>query len=172
MAYGYCGTEAKFTSWLQSAMRSVWSKHPSKLALIQSRRISLKTGPTQRPIWHIQCEDCKQLFKLKEVEVNHKKTVGGLKDLKDLSRFAENLLLVHESDLEVLCKGCHGIITYMERYGVSKRDAIIEKKCIAFGKLKDEEQIKKCMQAKISPVPKTKIGRKNAVREHLRKNLK
>lgn len=171
MAYGYCGTEAKFVSWLQSAIRSVWSKHPSKLSLIQSRRIALKVGDSKKPIFHIQCYHCKKLYKLKEIEVNHKVQVGGLLKLGDLHRFVDNLLLVQPEDLELLCKDCHSIITYMERYGVSRRDAVIEKKCIAFAKLTDEEQIAKCNLAKIEPVPKTKIGRKNAVREYLRKNL-
>lgn len=171
MAYGYCGTEAKFVGWLQSALRSVWSKHPSKLALIKSRQFGLSNKVGGRPIWHIQCEHCKVPHKLKEIEVNHKKQVGGLLKLEDLDRFVKNLLLVQPEDLELLCKECHGIVTYMERYGVSRREAIIEKKCIKFSKLSDAEQIRKCTLAKIEPVPTTKIGRKNAVREYLRKNL-
>lgn len=173
MAYGYCGTEAKFTAWLQSALRSVWAKHPSKLTLLQQKRFTLmmKVGKANKPIFHVQCEHCKQAVRLKDIECNHKNTVGGLSDLKDLDRFVKNLLLVQPSDLELLCHECHGIITYMERYGVTRREAIIEKKVIAFSKLKDSEQIAKCNQAKISPAPKTKIGRKNAVREYLRKNL-
>lgn len=176
MAYGYCGTEAKFTAWLQSALRSVWAKHPSKLTLVQNRRVALRVGAKKgdksvKPIFHVACFHCNQYFKLKDIEVNHKNTVGGLSNLKDLHRFVDNLLLVQPEDLELLCKDCHGIITYMERYGVSRRDAIIEKKVIAFSKLSDTEQIAKCKLAKISPIPKTKIGRKNAVREYLRIHL-
>lgn len=169
--YGYCGTEAQFVKWLQSALRSVWSKHPSKLTLIQMKRMALRVGTNPRPIFHVHCYHCKKLFKLKDIEVNHKTQVGGLLKLEDLHRFVDNLLLVQPEDLEILCKDCHGIITYMERYGVSRRDAVIEKKVIAFGKLKDDEQIAKCKLAKIDPIPKTKIGRKNAVRDYLRKNL-
>lgn len=171
MAYGYCGTEAKFTAWLQSALRSIWSKHPSKLALIQKRRIQLKVGANKKMIYHFRCEHCEKLFKMKDCEVNHKKACGGLKSLDVLDNFVHNLLLVQESDLELLCHDCHGIITYMERYEVSRRDAIIEKKVIAFGKLPDSEQLHKCKQAKFDPIPKTKIGRKNAVREYLKENL-
>ena len=169
--YGYCGTEAKFVGWLQSAMRSIWAKHPSKLSLIKSRQIALGGLKGKKPIYHIQCFHCNKMFKLRDIEVNHKKQVGGLLKLEDRYRFMDNLLLVQPEDLELLCHDCHGIVTYMERYGVSRRDAIIEKKVIAFSKLEDKEQISKCNQAKISPVPKTKIGRKNAVREYLRKNL-
>ena len=171
MAYGYCGTEAKFVAWLQSAIRSVWSKHPSKLTLMQQKRVALKVGTSKKPIFHIQCEHCKKLYKLKDIECNHKKQVGGLLKLEDLHRFVDNLLLVQPSDLELLCHECHGIVTYMERYGVSRRDAIIEKKVIAFSKLTDTQQIAKCKEAKFAEIPKTKIGRKNAVREYLRKNL-
>lgn len=171
MAYGYCGTEAKFTAWLQSALRSVWSKHPAKLALLEKKRVRMVLNGSKKMIFHVQCEHCKKLVKMKDIECNHKKTVGGLNDLSKLNDFVQNLFLVHEQDLELLCHECHGIVTYMERYGVSKREAIIEKKCIAFYKLTDKEQIHKCKLAKIEPVPKTKIGRKNAVREYLRKNL-
>lgn len=169
--YGYCKTEARFTAWLQSALRSVWNKHPSKLTLIKQKQVPLKIGTSNKAIFHVQCFHCRKLFKLKDIEVNHKKQVGGLSKLEDRYRFMDNLLLVQPEDLELLCHECHGIVTYMERYGVSKRDAVIEKKVIAFSKLSDAEQIKKCKAAKFDPIPKTKIGRKNAVREYLRLNL-
>lgn len=171
MAYGYCKTEARFTSWLQSALRSVWAKHPSKLTLIKMKQVTLKTGASKKPIHHAQCFHCNKLFKLKDIEVNHKNKCGGLSDLSKLGEFVSNLFLVQPEDLELLCKECHGIVTYMERYNVSRRDAIIEKKVIAFSKLSDAEQIKKCLQAKFSEIPKTKIGRKNLVREYLKKNM-
>lgn len=167
--YGYCGTEAKFTAWLQSALRGVWTKHPSKLTLVERKRVALRVGTSKKPIFHIQCEHCKHLFKLKEIEVNHKNTVGGLSDLSKLGEFVKNLYLVQPEDLELLCHECHGIITYMERYQVTRREAIIEKKTIAFSKLTDKEQIAKCKAAKFDPIPKTKIGRKNMVREYLKK---
>ena len=169
--YGYCGKEAKFTALLQSALRVVWTKHPSKLSLVQSRSVALKVGPKDKPIFHIQCFHCKKMYKLKEIEVNHKTQVGGLLKLEDRYRFLDNLLLVQPEDLELLCHECHGIVTYMERYGVSRREAIIEKKCIAFSKLTDAQQIAKCKEAKFAEIPKTKIGRKNMVREYLRKVL-
>ena len=167
--YGYCETEAKFTSWLKSALRSIWAKHTSKLTLLQSRRIALRDGPKAKPIFHVKCEHCNKYFKLKEIEVNHKKQCGGLASLDKLNDFVTNLLLVQPSDLELLCHECHGIVTYMERQNVSRRDAIIEKKVIAFGKLTDKEQIAKCVLAKFDPIPKTKIGRKKLVREYLRR---
>ncbi|AWN08623.1 HNH endonuclease [Erwinia phage Faunus] len=173
MAYGYCGTEAKFVGWLQSALRIVWAKHPSKLTLIKQKQVALsvKRGNKNKPIFHVQCFHCKKMYPLKEIECNHKKQVGGLLKLEDLHRFVDNLLLVQPDDLELLCHDCHGIITYMERYGVSRRDAIIEKKVIAFSKLTDAQQIAKCKAANFAEIPKTKIGRKNTVREFLRKNL-
>lgn len=171
MAYGYCGTEAKFAKWLQSALRAVWTKHPSKLSLIQKKRIRLKSGPTNKMIFHFRCEHCGQVFKMKECEVNHKEKCGGLSDLSKLPEYVSNLLLVQESDLELLCHDCHGIITYMERYDVSRRDAIIEKKVIKFGKLTDAQQIAKCKLAKFDPIPKTKIGRKKLVREYLQRTM-
>lgn len=171
MSYGYLKTEEQFVKWLQSALRAIWSKHPSKLSLLQKRRIKLnvKSGKTNKMIFHVRCEDCEQLFKLSEVEVNHKQKCGGLSDLSKLNEFVHNLLLVQEKDLEILCKECHGIVTYMERYNCDRRTAIIEKKSIAFSKLSDAEQIEKCKLAQFNPIPKTKIGRKNMVREYLQR---
>jgi len=167
--YGYCETEARFTAWLHSALRGVWTKHPSKLTLVKQKRVSMKMGALKEPIFHAQCFHCLKMFKLTDIEVNHKKQVGGLNDLSKLDEFVHNLYLVQPEDLELLCHDCHGIITYMERNNVSRRDAIIEKKTIAFSKLSDTEQIEKCKLAKFDPIPKTKIGRKNMVREYLKK---
>lgn len=175
MAYGYCKTEANFAKWLQSALRrGVWNKHPSKLTLMKDRVVMLKKlckNGKMLPIKHYQCEHCGKLHKEKDIEINHKKCAGGLSDLSKLQVYIENLILVQPSDLEVLCHDCHSIVTYMERYNVSKRDATIEKKCIAFSKLTDAEQINKCKLAGFNPIPKTKIGRKNMVREYLKKAL-
>lgn len=173
--YGYCGTEAEFAKWLQSALRGgVWASHPSKVTLIKQKRVMLQTmqkNGKMKGIFHVQCYDCKGLFKLKDIEVNHKKNCGGLSDLSKLHSFVDNLLLVQPEDLELLCHDCHSVVTYMERMNVSKRDAIIEKKCIAFYKLPIAEQMEKCKKAGFDPIPKTKIGRKNMVREYLKKAL-
>lgn len=173
MGAGYSGTKKSYVDWMQSYFRQVWSKHPAKLILLQKRRWAMATGKGKRPIYHIQCEHCKQTIKLVDAEVNHKKTVGGLLSLDELERFVVNLLVVDESDLEVLCHSCHGIITYMERSGMTYADAVIEKKVIAFSKHPKEVQMHKLGLAGIeTPKPNNATTRKDAVRSYLKRNRK
>lgn len=168
--YGYLENEKQYLNWLRSALRKVWSKHPVKLGLLQKKRVRHKND-TGRMIWHYRCEHCNKLYKASEVEVNHKNTVGTL-TLKNFGEFASRMLLVNEDELEILCHKCHGLVTYQERYGVTEREADIEKRVIAFGKLPAAQQIAKLMIAKIDiPKPNNLKTRKECVRQYLMEKL-
>ncbi|MFZ4217044.1 hypothetical protein ACEV6Q_04160 [Enterobacter ludwigii] len=168
--YGYLKDEKQYLNWLRSSLRKVWCKHPVKLSMLQERRVRQKNS-TGKMIWHYQCEHCSDYFKSSEIEVNHKNTVGTL-TLNNFGVFAERMLLVKEDDLELLCHKCHGLITYQERYGVSKRDADIAKRVIAFSKLTAAEQTAKLLLAKIEiPKPNNSNSRKDCVRKYLEEKL-
>lgn len=125
----YFNTEPKFWSWLTSQLRKIWRTHPTKTDFIKSVRFTKRVG--NRPLYHITCNMCKKDFPLKEIEINHKKQCGSVKE----AGYALNMLDVSYSDLEALCKPCHSIVTYSERMGMSISDAAIEKDVIAFSKL-------------------------------------
>lgn len=168
--YGYLKDEKQYLNWLRSSLRRVWSKHPVKLGLLQSRRFRRKSD-TGKMIWHYECEHCKKAFKASEIEVNHKNTVGAV-TTENFGEFAKRMLLVREDDLEVLCHQCHGLVTYQERYGVSPREADIAKRVIAFSKLPAVKQIAKLALAGIEiPKPNNLSTRKDCVRKYLEEKL-
>lgn len=135
--FGYLKTEQQYLAWLRSSIRSVWSKHPIKLALIQKRRYKGVIGI--RKMYVIDCEKCGKPHKLSQIEVNHKNTVGSF-TLESFGSWVQRVLLVQEEDLELLCKDCHGVITYSERYKVDLLEAEIQKLRVRFQKLPVHEQ--------------------------------
>lgn len=120
--------------WLRASLRSIWMVHPAKAELIKAVRYKLG----QR--FHVDCRICGRSMwtgkKPKDFEINHKEPCGNVMS----EGYTERLLHVTKDDLEVLCKPCHGIVTYSETYGMSFEDAAIEKRVIAFGKLPSKEQ--------------------------------
>ena len=107
---------------------------------------------------------CDNWFPLKDLEINHIKTVGGF-DLAHIGEVANNLLNVSVKDLERLCKPCHSVVTYSERSGLSIEDAKLEKKVIAFMNNNNAaEQKRKLLKVGIKPA-KTIALRRDQVRE-------
>lgn len=169
--YGYVKTEAGLMSWLQSALRKVWSKHPAKLGKVERMRVRVTDPKTRRMIYHIKCERCGKLHKLSNIEVNHKVQVGKNYSKETFDSFCRNLFLVSEEDLELLCTPCHAIITYMERSGLSEEDAEIEKKVIKFMKKPAEDQ--KAGLKKLGIIPaSTAVARRKQARQYLKERAK
>lgn len=165
--YGYIKTEAKYVAWLRSALRRVWSKHPVKLEILKKNRERRPNKLTGRIVYQYKCCKCNEWHPQKNVEVNHKNTVGTL-TLDTLGQHTERLLLVSEDTLEIVCKPCHSIITYSERSGMSIEDSAREKKLIAFfNKYGAMEQRRRFRLAGLEPA-KTQILRRDQLREHFR----
>jgi hypothetical protein len=119
-------SEKKLCSDLRSAIRAVWMKHDTKLSYLYEHTIP-DMNPETRTKWLVQCECCKEMFKLGDVEINHKVGEHSLKTLEDVLPFAQSILGVSYDDIEILCKGCHSIFTYSERYGMDFESAKKEK---------------------------------------------
>jgi len=122
--------EKALCSAIRTAIRSVWLKHNTKLAYLYERTIP-DMNPDTRTKWLIQCECCGEMFKLGDVEINHKRGENPLLSFEDVLPFTKSILGVGFDDIEVLCKGCHSIQTYSERYGMCFEDAKKEKWVIA-----------------------------------------
>lgn len=73
---------------------------------------------------------CEGLFKEKDMEVDHRTGEHSLRQISDVQSFVEGVVFVRKEDLAYLCKPCHGIKTYAERYDVSIEEARIEKRVI------------------------------------------
>lgn len=122
-------TEAKFMAWVRSGLRQgLWNKHPVKMELLTSQRRRIK-NPRPNPrkgaelVWGFTCNCCGNDFTQTNVEVDHMVGEFSLKTIDDLVNFFKKLVFVTPQDLQILCKGCHGIKTYAERYGVSLIEA-------------------------------------------------
>jgi hypothetical protein len=119
-------SEKALCSAIRSAIRGVWMKHETKLAYLYERTVP-DMNPNTRTKWLIQCECCGEMFKLGDVEINHKRGENQLLSFEDVLPFTKSILGVGFNDIEVLCKDCHSIQTYSERYGVSLEEAKLEK---------------------------------------------
>lgn len=122
-------SEKALCSAIRSAIRGVWMKHDTKLAYLYERTIP-DMNPNTRTKWLIQCECCGEMFKLGDVEINHKKGENQLLSFEDVLPFTKSILGVGFDDIEVLCKDCHSTLTYSERYGVTLDQARLEKDVI------------------------------------------
>lgn len=133
--------EANDYTWLRSQLRRISRRWPPVYKALANAKVPY-TGDNKRKKWWYECADCKQLFDGKNVSVDHIEPVGTLLKKSDIADFIEKLFCSVDK-LQVLCDNCHDLKTYMERYGVDRQSAIIEKKVIAFGKLPVEEQKQK-----------------------------
>lgn len=128
-------TEKSLCTAIRSAVRQTWMKHPTKLAYLYEHTYP-DMNPNTRTKWLCDCEMCGKAFKLADIEVNHKQGENSLLSFDDMVPFTKSILGVGFDDIEVLCKDCHAILTYSERYGVSLDEA--RKKKIVIQKLKQK----------------------------------
>ena len=133
-------TESAFLSFIRGGIRRhLWSKNPIKLEFMKDKKIeipntnpkSMKRFPTVKGG---RCECCGELFKQTDLEVDHRTGEHSLKSLNDLQAFVEGIVLVRKEDLALLCKPCHKIKTYAERYGMTIAEAGPIKQAIEFEK--------------------------------------
>lgn len=154
-------TESAFFTWVRSGLRQgLWMKHPIKMEMLNSQRRKIK-NPRPNPrkgaelVWGYDCAVCGGQFTAPNVEVDHKVGEHSLKSIEDVVTFFKKLMLVTPSDLQIICKGCHGIKTYAERYGVTEVRAKAIKKAIATIKEgRHQEELERLGVRKL--VPKTK----------------
>lgn len=115
-------SKSQYINWIRGGLRKLWSRHPSKTEIRKQHREKRDNGKG-RMVFHNQCNMCKEWYKTADTEIDHLKCNPPFKDLKDIAEYAENLLNVGVEDLQILCKPCHKIKTYSERYGVSLEEA-------------------------------------------------
>ena len=106
-------TESAFWSFIRSALRqkSRWWKPISQAK--QSAKRSYK-GPLKRQKFEYQCNQCKNWFPDKEINVDHIIPAGTLRSAKDLPGFVERLFCEIDN-LQVLCNVCHNKKTQDEK---------------------------------------------------------
>ena len=126
---------SQFMSFIRSGVRlGLWNKHKVKLLKIKNNREQIP-NPNQRgnklTVWGGRCEVCSQLFVTSELQVDHIRQEGSsLKCFDDLAKFIEDMVLITEDDLRIVCKGCHAIISHSQKQGISFEEAKVEKTAI------------------------------------------
>lgn len=161
-------TEKRLCTEIRSALRLVWMRHKTKLSFLYDNTIP-DMNPNTRTKWLIECRCCKKKFKLGDVEVNHLHGENPLQTLDDILPFAKSILGVSHEDIEILCRDCHSIYTYSQRYNMSLEEATKEKAVIA--KLKQTVAKQKAELKKAGYKP-TEISNADKRRECYRKLLK
>jgi hypothetical protein len=129
-------SDKKMCTILRSCVRKTWMMSPVRLLKLEQGRIA-DMDPTTRTKWLCRCEKCESLYKMTDVEVDHKKGEHQLKTLSDIERFARSILDVTLDELQIFCKPCHEAKTYAERYCITFDEAVTEKKVILWLKIND-----------------------------------
>lgn len=174
--FGYLRSEKALLSWVVNKLRrKLWNVHPSKLVFTQNATTKAPIGRNGRMVQAIQCEHCKGYFRVNSVEkepeifVNHKDNCiqNGI-SWEELPNILRRMLDVSDdgTQLEHLCKDCHDLVTYTERYGGDIANAKIMKKVIKFDNLPVAEQKIKLIRAGIEPA-KNKALRSKQVEDYL-----
>ncbi len=120
-------------TWLRGLLRRGWNKSPVKIEFLKENRRKIKNPAKKgkREIWGADCEVCGNTFPMKDIQVDHKIEAGSLRDFEDIEGFVIRLLACEKEDLQLVCKGCHTIITHSQKTGLSFEEAKLDKEVIA-----------------------------------------
>lgn len=140
------GTESKFVVWVRGVLRKGWSKYPLKIAFKNSKRIRIKNTNKRSSkrfpeVWAIHCENCGEVFRQEQIEVDHIGEQGTFTKLEDVKGYVEHLFMLTYEDMRCVCKKCHKTISYSQRTGMTFERAAQEKKVIEVCKLPVKNQL-------------------------------
>ena len=106
-------SEARFWSFVRSALRAAWSRWPPKYKLLNAAKRPY-VGPNKKQKHEFKCASCGEYFPAKQVSVDHIEPAGSLRCYEDLPDFVRRLF-VGEDKLQVLCEREHKLKTAEER---------------------------------------------------------
>lgn len=173
-----CGlTKSQYFGELRSVLRSATTKSklskPTTVALNKAKikKRGKDARGIERELVFYVCAECTEHFPRRQdkirididketgeeteyvigtepaVYVDHIEGAGSLTCFEDVPSFI-NHLLADSSRLQVLCKSCHDLKTFMERYGYSKQEAIARKRAIEWAKNNTPKQQKEFLLSK------------------------
>ena len=148
-------SESAWFSWIRSALRRSWNRHPTKIAKLKKELIQIpnpnpKSSTRFPTVKGGKCSCCGGVFPLsggkKEgkhkvtIQVDHLEPAGSLRDIKHLQGFVERLFCVGLEDLALICSVCNKTKDYAQKSGLSFKEAKIEKEAIEIQKQKKDVQ--------------------------------
>lgn len=117
-------TEARFYSFIRSALRSAWTKYPPKYEALKYACVGKQINPfSGKQAQMYKCAECNRIFPVKMVQVDHITPNHPLKSFDDIGEYCKTLFCSKE-ELQVLCnykgiveglEACHKIKTRNER---------------------------------------------------------
>lgn len=109
-------TEARYRTFVRSALRAAFRKWPPKFAVLKSAATERKTNPKSGKLaMHYRCAACDIDFPAKDVQVDHIKPIVSVSTgFKTWDDFIDKLFC-EAKNLQVLCKPCHKTKTGKER---------------------------------------------------------
>ena len=133
--------DSKTASVMESstAEEKIKGRDPAVPSTAQKR---VTTKNPEGMVWGCECAICKQDFKQPECQVDHKKGNNPLRSMGDLLSFVKSMIMITDKDLAIVCKPCHTIKSYSERFGITFQEARLEKEGIRFKKLDKDIQIR------------------------------
>lgn len=107
-------TQARYNSFVKGALRSASKRWPPKYTVLNEACIGQKINTTSgRLAKFYTCNECKEAFPAKLVEVNHIIPVIPITGFDNWDSVIKRMFCEKE-DLEVVCKICHKAITKQE----------------------------------------------------------
>lgn len=115
-------TEARFRSFVTSALRAASRRWPPKYQALKAafvgKKVNAKTG---KMAMHYKCAECKKHFVAVDVQVDHiDPVVDPKKGFVSWDVFIDRMFVEIEK-LQVLCKPCHKIKTDEEKQQRKKK---------------------------------------------------
>lgn len=115
-------TEARFNSFIKSALRAASRRWPPKYSCLNDayvdKRVNVKSGRLAK---HYRCNACKECYASSDVQVDHVKPIidptVGFTNWNDVI----NNLFCEKTNLQVLCTTCHNIKTTAEKQQAKER---------------------------------------------------
>lgn len=108
-------TEARFNSFVKSALRAASRRWPPKFQALKDACIGKKLDPaTGKLSFRYKCAGCGNIFKAKDVAVDHIHPVVDIEGFKGWDDVIERLFCEVDG-LQVLCHTCHSVKTANEK---------------------------------------------------------
>lgn len=108
-------TDARWKSFIVSALRSGFSRYPNKYAALRNAytttKLNKKSGKQAK---HYRCAMCKKEFTSTNVQVDHTTPVVGSEGFVDWNTYVDRMYC-DVVELQVLCRECHSNKTSIER---------------------------------------------------------
>ena len=138
--------ESQYLTWLRGQLRQIWSDYPVRVIFKDEQCIEVT--PKMREDYGLhrmtkkaaQCVFCLNWFAKSKLEVDHIVGESSLTSVLEVVSYLDHLQCSPDN-MQLVCKPCHKIKTYAERFSLSFEDARLEKRVIEWLKQPLNEQM-------------------------------